>query len=121
MDKKNKPCDSCGHDRVAWMPFVKIDDKVYCGTCIKLGIGSLKDHENDKKRRIAIIKSDIATIDGEEVRCQQCKKTPTEENPVLVLKDIMTCTRCGHSALTVAFEIKKRLKITRELKNKRNN
>jgi hypothetical protein len=44
-------CDCCGHEEVDWMPFVKVEDKIYCGICITLGIGFVKEqHEKYKEK-----------------------------------------------------------------------
>lgn len=46
-------CDCCGHEEVDWMPFIKAEDKIFCGFCISLGIGLLEDQFRKNREKYA--------------------------------------------------------------------
>lgn len=74
--KKN--CCLCEHEEVDWMPFYIVDDKDYCGMCLRLALMCMEEHE---KNRI-------------NTPCVECGSTSEEKPKLLRVFDKVYCEVC---------------------------
>ncbi len=129
-------CANCGHEKVEWMPFTEINDKLYCGMCLSLGIMSLNHYDELKQKGFQIITGggvpakpceeitgstpeDQPTIT--EMKCRNCGQPPSKELPLYTLKGHGFCVACLLLAVKVLDEkLEKDAKIAKYLEKREN-
>lgn len=129
-------CANCGHEKVEWMPFIEINEKLYCGMCLSLGIMCLNHYDELRQKGFQIITAGgVPAKPGEEatgsaradrpaskeMKCRNCGQPPSKELPLYTLKGHAFCVACLLLAVKVLDEkLEKDVKITKYLEKREN-